>query len=412
MPKKLDFEELTDNNWTAILRKLRKTKENSSKGGCVIFLGPEALISNQKKGGKGDFKTMLELLCEKAIEKMKKEENISVECPGSKLTPFIITEAFINAYGGDWEELWNELFDEVYTIENLHPVFHEKFPYIPIPILINTSPDLLIKRLFNEKAGIRGAQFSFYNYKSNSSQRKEDEKLKEPEFDSPIIYNLFGAIDNPNSIVSSPESLLEYVFTMLSRGQVEIDELVREEVKRAKYFIFLGFDFESWHLKLLLRFFNIKKSDNENKVTYARPWNLKNEETMLYFKKLFNVTFVKYNIVDFINELYERCKSNPNIKTRPFSKPGEKVNMEEINTENLKNLLGNSIPETLKILEKYFILTKNDAMRTICIKQIQSFNDLEFKLLKGVITEEAYKVSKNIITDAVYQIIDKINTKD
>ena len=46
MADEIKLEHLNDNSWSALLRKLREENEDPSKGGCVLFLGPEALISN------------------------------------------------------------------------------------------------------------------------------------------------------------------------------------------------------------------------------------------------------------------------------------------------------------------------------------------------------------------------------
>lgn len=399
MPEKLVFKELTENNWTAVLLKLRETEKDPSKGGCALFLGPEALISKFRSGKNDSYLSMLDLLCERALKKINDDPSVKIKFHGNKPSLFSIREFFMATYRGDAEMLWKQIFEEVYSIDNLHPVFYEKLPFIPIPFIINTSPDLLVKHIFQNKAGIDRTQFSHYDYRSNSSQKTEENKLREPTLDSPIVYNLFGTVDFPKSVVSSPRILLEYVFSMLSRGQDEIDSLIYNNIKLANYFIFLGFDFESWHLKLLLRFFDIKSSDD--KVAYARPGNLEKEETMNYFKELFNITFVKYNIIDFIEELYRKCSEDKIIKLRQSTEqiPTTPLILEK---ENLYTLLkNNKVPECLEILEKYFKRNRNNDMIKKCIGFIASYRDIK----NGVFTSEEIQVKMTKITEDVTEIV-------
>lgn len=414
MADEIKLEHLNDNSWSALLRKLREENEDPSKGGCVLFLGPEALISNTLNEQQSGCKTMLELLCEKAADKINQDTGSKVECPGNKSMAFYIKEHFLKAYPDIGEELWSNIFDEVYTPDNIHPVFYEKLPFIPINIIINTSPDLLVRKIFKEKAGIPGTQFSFYDYRSNSRQKLEDEKLREPDLDSPIIYNLFGTVKSPGTTVYSPEVLLEYVFSMLSRGQEEINNLIYNEIKRAKYFIFLGFDFESWHLKLLLRFFDIKRGEKESKVTYARPWNLEKEETQQYFKRLFNVTFVKDNIIDFISEMHNKCLTDNTIRLRE-PKHGGNVHPEspDPTKESLYNLLrDNKIPEALEKLEKYSILIRDQDLRTKCIILMQNINDLTTRFNLRTINDADYGAERNEITGRISQLVGTLDLND
>lgn len=414
MADEIKLEHLNDNNWSALLRKLREENEDPSKGGCVLFLGPEALISNTLNEQQNGYKTMLELLCEKAADKINLDTGFKVECPGNKTMAFYIKEHFLKAFPDIGEELWNNIFDEVYTPDNIHPVFFEKLPFIPINIIINTSPDLLVKQIFEEKAGISGTQSSYYDYRSNSRQNLDNKKLRDPDINTPIIYNLFGTVTDPGSTVYSPEVLLEYVFSMLSRGQEEINSLIYNEIKSAKYFIFLGFDFESWHLKLLLRFFDIKRGEKENKVTYARPWNLEKEETQQYFKRLFNVTFVKDNIIDFISEMHNKCLADNTIQLR---KPKQGGNMHPESTqptkESLYNLLrDNKIPEALEKMENYSILIRDQDLRTKCILLMQNFNDLNMRFNQRFINDADYVAERNAITVRTSQLVGTLDLND
>ncbi len=310
MKERPAYNPLDNDDWDIIIERLKESTNPRTINKCILFLGPEALISNQKKKEEtNEYKSMIDLFCDRVLRKMEKDGKPEFDEAKKKRTPFAIKEKFLPAYGaGKGQSLWKFNFNKVYQVENLHPVFIEKLPYCPFPIIVNTSPDELLRTIFTEISGIRGTQYSFFDYKFNSHQNRQD--IEPPDLNTPVIYNLFGSIKQPTSIVSSPEDLLEYVFSLISNGNMD-DEVLRD-IRNARYLIFLGFDFESWHLKLLMRFFYDNNDsrvsiEKEEKGTYAHPWKLENQNTQEYFKKLFNVTFIENNIVEFIEELYEKC---------------------------------------------------------------------------------------------------------
>jgi len=318
MIQNLPFDPITENNWNTLLRSLRRKvnpeQAEAEKLDCILILGPEPLLSNIPSDNQ-DFKPLLDSFCEQILDKLKTDRKTELEGdPG--LSHFRVMEQFRRAYGMDADALYEELYQKVYTLENIHPVFHKKLPFVPFPLIINTSHDELLRDAFAQ-AGMHSTESSYFSYQLNSPQKK----LKPPTAESPVIYNLFGSIADPQSMVTVPGDLLEYVFSIIQRGEDQLDKIITDAVRDAKHIIFLGFDFESWHLKILLRYFKINHPKMNNpKVTYARPWKLQSRETEEFFKNTFNVTFVKDNVIEFIENLYDRCARNPGMLRKPTVK--------------------------------------------------------------------------------------------
>lgn len=318
MIQNLPFSPITENNWNTLIRSLRRKvnpeQAEADKLDCILILGPEALLSNVPSDDQ-DFKPLLDCFCEEILERLKTDHKMDLE-GAPDLAHFRVMERFRKAYGGDAETVYEELYQRVYTLENIHPVFHKKLPFVPFPLIINTSHDELLRDAFVH-AGMHDVKSSYFSYKNNPQK-----KLKPPTVENPVIYNLFGSISDPQSMVTVPGDLLEYVFSIIQRGEDQLDKIVTDAVRDAKHIIFLGFDFESWHLKILLRYFKINypKTDQPRVVTYARPWKLESRETEEFFKNTFNVTFVKDDVVEFIENLHDRCARNPGMLRTPTVK--------------------------------------------------------------------------------------------
>lgn len=321
MTPNLPFDPITENNWNTLLyslkRKINPNQAVPERLDCILILGPEALLSHTPSDNQ-DFKPLLDCFCEQILNQLKADRKTELEGDPDR-SHFKVMEQFRKAYGVDAEALYDDLYRGVYTLENIHPVFYNKLPFVPFPLIINTSHDELLESAFKQ-AGIHGTQSAYFSYQFNNIKKN----LKTPTTDSPAIYNLFGSITDPQSLVTVPNDLLEYVFSIIERGEEQLDKLVTNAARNAKNIIFLGFDFESWHLKILLRYFKINhpktRNPNNPTVTYARPWKLQSRETEEFFKSTFDVTFVKDNIVEFIENLYDRCARNPGMLRTPTVK--------------------------------------------------------------------------------------------
>ena len=72
--------------------------------------------------------------------------------------------------------------------------------------------------------------------------------------ENPLVYNLFGSLDETESIVLTEEDQLEFI-----RNVVKDDPRIPEEIlgqfDHRKTYLFFGFDLENWQFRLLLHTF-------------------------------------------------------------------------------------------------------------------------------------------------------------
>ena len=117
---------------------------------------------------------------------------------------------------------------------------------LPCHLMISTSPDLRMKRAFNQYK----LDFQYYNKKENPKD------VLTPTKERPLVYNLFGSIEDENSLIVTTDDLFEFLFSILG-GENRLPRELQNTLKKANVFLFLGFDFEKWYLKLLLRLFRL-----------------------------------------------------------------------------------------------------------------------------------------------------------
>ena len=126
---------------------------------------------------------------------------------------------------------------------------HRKIAEIPFHLIISVSPDLLIKKTFDDKK--LDYTFDFYNKEQNP------QGFEKPTSGKPLIYNLFGNIKVEGSLIFTYEELFDYLIAIF--GKHELHQDLRQELKDARLILFLGFKFDKWYFKLILKLLNFHK---------------------------------------------------------------------------------------------------------------------------------------------------------
>ena len=169
---------------------------------------------------------------------------------------------------------------------------------MPFELIINTTPDDLFFKAMQE-AGKFKSSFFYYNF------RKEDKDVKIPDFseDEPIVYNLYGHYENPDSLVLTEGDRLKFVASVV-KNEPRIPVEITSEFDDRKQYLFLGFDFEQWHLPLLLDSLNIEVSA----ATFVHQSNMYklSEFKTEFYQKVFRFQFFKQPITDFTNRLMQK----------------------------------------------------------------------------------------------------------
>ena len=123
---------------------------------------------------------------------------------------------------------------------------YKKIAEIPFHLIISLSPDLLLKQTFEA----HNFDFSFDYYHKG----KAATQISKPNKEKPLIYNILGQYSETTSLVLCFNDLFDYLSSIL--GINELDANFRTELEEAQNVFFLGFKYDKWYLKLIMRLLN------------------------------------------------------------------------------------------------------------------------------------------------------------
>ncbi|MGV7224539.1 MAG: SIR2 family protein [Nitrospinales bacterium] len=264
---------------------------------------------------------------------------------------------------------------------------HKKLARIPCHLYISTTPDLLMKKALDDW-GV-DHEFKFYD---KDATPKEVEK---PTAEKPLLYNLFGSIEEQKSIIFSQGDLIQYLFSIIK--EFRLPENLREVLKNSNYFIFLGFDFEKWYLKLLLRL--ILKESNpssaEPKPSIATDEGKRfNEKLISFYERRYGLKFVNTNIEEYIHDLYSECENNNILREkRELAKPDIQ--------KNVKTLIGqgeikNALELLIEVMEDEKVLEDSEEDRKECLNELYVHSGTISRNLKKYRNGEISRVDANV----------------
>lgn len=267
----------------------RKVKE----GSCVLFLGPAALAA---KDPDGNWQPLTDLCARHLANKYELKFGADEDCN----LPYVTSLLRIQNRSTDnvlQEEVAKFYTDNAESCE-LHPAL-EQLTDLKFRIVINTTPDNFITRLYDQIAQAYHADF--YNwYKPSAALNFDFEKDSRV-----VIYNLLGTYQKPESLVLTYKQQLGYIKKIVGEQQNErIPDALTNAFKDFRHHLFLGFDFEDWVLRLLLD--TLYKNVRDNIQPYS--FSTKNErpaeaDTKVFFQGEFGMQFPKDNLENFVTNL-------------------------------------------------------------------------------------------------------------
>ncbi|MDP5169770.1 MAG: SIR2 family protein, partial [Bacteroidia bacterium] len=268
------------------------------EGSCVLILGNQA-FSRPRLEGDGEI-----FLPDMLHQEQRK---LAANAPETEMPDFYSSaQALVKRPGGHRKLMG--LADIRW--EDLGPQQRERFQrlsQIPFDLILSTYPFDLCHQAF-EALGINH-QYDFYSFLSEAT---------EPEpFDAkrPLIYNLFGSKRHKESMVLTLDQLYQFFFAVL--GARHLPTLIQDKVQTATQLVFLGFSFDDWYMKLLLRVLKVHEKD----MNYAHSSGPLRLDNQVFYESNFKVTFLDRKIDTFVEELHQVCQQEGMLR-RPSAEPG------------------------------------------------------------------------------------------
>lgn len=359
---------MTEDDWNEILASIEREE-------CILVLGPGA-IQNAKQ----------EALSDLLAERLSQEIDTAVPAEQEKL--FFLTDRLMERKG--WRKLLGDHVEASFQPEEPHPMY-AKMARIPFHFFVSLSPDHLLRDAF-EKQGLPH-QFAVYNYKENL------DFAGVPEREYPVLLNLFGSIENADSMVMTYDSLFDFLFAILSTRR--LPQPIKEKIISAYNFVLLGFDFESWYLKILLRLFESHRKE----ISYANPWRKDRltPDTRLFFEQKFKVDFVEEDVSQFIDALYDRCDKEGLL--RQAAKGAGSVSFYDKVVAYIKQ---SKLDDAIDLLDKQAMEMQDNNLFTEVVMMSRRYNGLVSNQTKGIVDDKDANLELNRIVEGLFGIAERM----
>lgn len=135
---------------------------------------------------------------------------------------------------------------------------HRNLASLPFRLVLLTTPDTMMATAL-QQAGKTNAVQACYDY---CGGRASEVPLALPSATTPIVYSLFGRHNRPESMVLTDKNLLDYL-VRVTKESPALPDPVRATLRApATQFLFMGFGFTNWWLRLLLKVLDVTGVEN------------------------------------------------------------------------------------------------------------------------------------------------------
>lgn len=231
-----------------------------NRADCVLVLGPRVMVPDAVTSG-GKSLAMDEYIATHLLTKLSKE--------GAEPGGLRAAVALYEKEKGT-PACRSQVQHVVSLLDGNATQLHRNLASLPFKLVLSATPDQMMTEAFR-LAG-KEPQWDCYNYCPGAYTAA---LLAEPTVDKPIVYSLFGRHDRPESMVLNDKNLLDYLVN-ITRQLPALPDAVRATLHSSStVFLFVGFGFTNWWLRLLLKVLEVTGVENrgislalEDKVSF------------------------------------------------------------------------------------------------------------------------------------------------
>ncbi|MBK7409832.1 MAG: SIR2 family protein [Saprospirales bacterium] len=282
---------------------------------------------------------------------------------------------------------------------------YRKIAEIPFSMIFTLTPDDLMQQVFEEKKVNYQPDF----YLKNQPPRQVDTPIT-PTANSPLLYNLFGFMQNRDSLVLTHDDLFDYLNSILTQSSMHPD--IMQMIKKMENFIFLGISFDKWYMRLLLKML-YRLQGRDEFLRFANASAL-TEDIKTLFVDQYRIEFVPQEIQEFVDQLHKVFEDKGLLR-----KESEK---KQSITGQLKELVGEGkVSDAITGLQTYIdrFLTENTSLPESSLDMLNGlssellqlrsmFRRLENRKRQGIISEDKSDLEMNQITHSLIGYLDEI----
>ena len=286
------------------------------KGHCILVLGPDIARDSLN----GDRKPLTEILSNQFADKVEEDKKVLDRndlAHTAQLYVDLKSESALRLYTADF------YLDRQTEVSGLY----RDLAAVPFQLIVNATPDILLIQAFEEVD--KKYLVDHYNYNG-----KKRDMVTWNSRDKPLIYYLYGSATVDESLVISERHLLEFLVKIISSNPPIQNNIISEFRDRETCFLFLGFGFRNWYLRILLYVLLGGKENREKESpSFALEEILPDDDTdfkeiSVLFGKGLKIDFSDMGVAQFVKELrqhYEAEHARAEDAVTPESELGEEA---------------------------------------------------------------------------------------
>lgn len=193
--------------------------------------------------------------------------------------------------------------------------FHRNIASLPFRLCISTTPDDLLFNAFTS-IGKKPVKAHYNMYRAGDSGQRR------PSIDEPAVFHLYGHPSQRESLVLTESDLIEFLVRVVQRDPPLPDEIRGHMGDPDTSFLFVGFGFQYWYVRVLLHVLNVYGHKDrsvalEDPAFFANP---EHAQTVGFFGDR-AIEFKQFAWPDFAERLKQMYAAQGGDKPAPESAP-------------------------------------------------------------------------------------------
>ena len=266
------------------------------KGECILFLGPEL----PAKTPDGLEQVPTQSLARRLLGALD-DEGLTGTDPQPDDLPWIAQRYVAQEDQLSLEreiELWHqEWLEQPATV-------HDDLAALPFRLIVTTGLDPLMEIAL--RRADKTPAVGRYHYRG-----RNEELLPEATIDAPVLFHLYGRVDEAASVILTEMQLLDFLAHLIARDPPLPNDL-NEALTNGRLFLFLGFELRQWYLRILFHVLKVLRADSRGFAIEAFEESAGGEagaadHAILFYRDNFKKMDIFHaSPVDFVRELHRR----------------------------------------------------------------------------------------------------------
>ena len=200
------------------------------------------------------------------------------------------------------------LMTDFYAAQDLDVGVLRTLATLPFRWIISTVP---VTPPIEDALVLAGKEPQSYHY---DYTRGEQQIPSTPTIDQPVVYQLFGSVENQESLVLSEKGQLDFLVAAVSEKPPLPTKLTADLRLEKTSFLFLGFDLHRWNLRVLIHWL-LGDSRRQNWSFALESTDVPDDrDTGLFYYPTRSINLITSDISQFVVELAKRV--DPQVARR------------------------------------------------------------------------------------------------